>query len=51
MYISNFQISVGVLNSVASQLDGFYDDLCGPFQHGVDVDCIGAINLPVDLEL
>jgi len=45
MYISEFQVSVGVLNSVASQLDGFYDDLCGPFQHGVDVNSVDSIPL------
>jgi len=40
MYISDFQVSVGVLKSVASQLDGFYDDLCGPLRHGVNVDSV-----------
>jgi len=47
MYISKFQTSVGVLNSVASQLDGFYDDLCCPFQHSVDVDSIVG-SIPVE---
>jgi len=38
--ISEFQISIGVLNSVASQLHGFYNDLRGPFQHGVDKNSV-----------
>ena len=38
MYISEFQVSVGVMTSVANLLDDFCNDLCGPFHYGVDVD-------------
>jgi hypothetical protein len=33
---------VGVLNFLVSQFDGFCDDLCGPFHHGVDVEVLKA---------
>ena len=44
----NSSFSVGVLNSVVSQLDGFCDDLCGLFHHGVDVDSVVG-STPLDI--
>jgi hypothetical protein len=42
MRISDSSLPVGVLNSVVSQLDGFCDDLCGPFHNDVDVEVLKA---------
>jgi len=37
MYISKVQVSVGMLTSVVSLIDGFCVDLCGHVHCGVDV--------------
>jgi hypothetical protein len=39
---------VGVLNSVADQLDGSCESHCGPFDHSVDVDSVVG-SVPLDL--
>ena len=37
-----FRFSVGVLTSVAGQLDGSFVSHCGPFHHSVDVDKVAG---------